>query len=439
MSKTNYLSLAENLVKQGKKQGAQVKVSINNGKSFELGIRNGEVEELQESNSLNLSLLVNVDNRTASASTSDLSEAALEQLLKNALERAKHSSVDESAIFPEFEKLDIDIEKLNLYSSDINTVSPEERIKLAIELERLCLKDKRISLSAGSGYSTYEGEYYLALSNGFSGSYKSSNCSIGVYLQSGSDSSATQEGWYDSARSPLNLMSIEEIAKIAIERATRLQNAKKIPTQTVPIIVDRYIAPAITGFLLECLVGRNIYMQESVFAGKLNEKIANSNITLFDNPLIVGGPASRPFDSEGVPARKNMIIEKGILKNYLLNTYSAKKLGLKNNGFASGTSNVILENGEHTEEDLIKSVDKGLLLLKTLGQGTTTTSGDFSKGAYGIWIENGELSYPVSEITISGNIVNMLKDIEMLADNADEKRSQQIPTFKFAEMTVSGE
>jgi PmbA protein len=439
MAKINYLSLAEKLVKQGKNKGANVKISIRNDKNFDVGIRNGEVEELQEAGSTSLSLSVNLDNKTASAATSDMSETTLTSLLENTIERAKLSSVDESSIFPEYEKLSINPEALDLYSEEIQKISPEEKIKIAKQLEEICLKDKKISLSAGSGYSTNESEYFLALSNGFSGSYKSSACSVGVYLQAGSDASATQDGWSDSARNPKNLLPIEQIAKIAIERATRLQNAKKVPTQSVPVIVDRYIASAIFGFMLECINGRSIYMQQSVFAGKLNELIANKNVTIYDNPLITGAAASRPFDAEGIPTRKNQIIENGILKNYILNTYSAKKLDLKVNGLASGTSNLFLEKGEYSEADLIKSVDKGLLLLRTLGQGTDATTGGYSKGAYGMWIEKGELSHPVSEITISSNIKDMLLGIEMVANNPDTRKSWQFPTFKIAEMTISGE
>jgi PmbA protein len=439
MSKINYQGITEKLVKQAKAKNANVRISIRNDKSFGVGIRNGEVEELQEAGSTSLSLSVNLDNKTASAATSDMSENTLETLLNNAIERAKYSSVDESAIFPEFEKLTVNPESLKLYSPEIKNISPEEKINAAKKLEEICLKDKRITLSAGSSYSTNESEYFLALSNGFFGNYKSSSCSVGVYLQAGNDATATQDGWSDYSRNPKNLLPIEEIAKIAIERATVMQGAKKIPTQTVPVIVDRYTAGAVFYFLLQCINGRNIYMHQSVFTGKLNEQIANKNVTLFDEPLIPESPAARPFDSEGIPCRKNIIIENGVLKNYLLNTYSAKKLGLKVNGFASGTSNLFLQAGKHSEADLIKSVDKGLLLLKTIGQGTDATNGGFSKGAYGIWIEKGELTHPVSEVTISSNLKDMLMGINMVANNPDKRQSWQIPTFKIDAMTISGE
>jgi len=439
MSKRNYQEITEKLVKQAKAKNANVRISIRNDKSFNVGIRNGEVEELQEAGSTSLSLSVNLDNKTASAATSDMSESTLETLLNNAIERANYSSVDESAIFPEYEKLTLNPESLKMYSPEIKNISPEEKINAAKKLEEICLKDKRITLSAGSGYSTNESEYFLALSNGFFGSYKSSSCSVGIYLQAGNDATATQDGWSDSARKPKDLISIEEIAKIAVERATRMQGAKKIPTQTVPVIVDRYIASAVFGFLLQCINGRNIYLQQSVFTGKLNEQIANKNITMFDDPLIPGSPAARPFDSEGIPCRKNMLVENGVLKNYILNTYSANKLGLKVNGMASGTSNLFLQEGKHSEADLIKSVDKGLLLLRTLGQGTDPTTGGYSRGAYGIWIEKGELTHPVSEVTISSNIREMLMGINMVANNADKRKSWQIPTFKIDSMTISGE
>jgi PmbA protein len=439
MAQMNYQAIIDKLIKNAKSKGVNVKISIRNDKTFDVGVRNGEVEELQQAGSASLSMSVNIENKTASAATSDLSENTLEALLKNAIERAKVSSPDESAVFPEYEKLTINPQTLGLYSDDIQDITPEEKIRQAKQLEKICLQDKRITLSAGSGYSTSESEYHLALSNGFYGNYKSSYCSLGVYLQAGEDTTATQDGWSDSARSPKKLLSAEEIAATAIKRTVRMLNAKKVPTQTVPVIIDRYVAGAVFGFMLECLSGRNVYMQQSVFAGKLNQQIANKIVNIYDNPLIPNSPAARPFDAEGIPCRENKLIENGILKNYILSTYSAKKLGLKVNGLASGTSNLFLEAGKYSEQELIKSVDKGFLLLQTLGQGTDATNGGFSKGAYGMWIENGELSYPVSEVTISSNIADMLNGITMIANNADTRKAWQIPSFKINEMTISGE
>ena len=439
MANTDYQALTERLIRKAKLNGAEIRISIRADKNFDVGIRNGEVEELQEASSTNLSMSVNLENKTAAAATSDLSIETLNALLDNAIERAKLSSPDESAVFPEFEQLTISPESLNMYSNDIKSISPEEKVKAAKQIEEICLKDKRIALSGGSGYSTNESEYFLALSNGFFGSYKFSSCSIGVYLQTGKDENSFQDGWYDSARSPKLLLPLEIVAKLAVERATRMMGAKKIPTQTIPVIIDTNISRAVIGFMLECINGRNIYMNQSIFTGQLDKQIANVGINIYDDPLIPGSPAARPFDSEGIPGRKNIIIEKGVLKNYILNTYSAKKLNMKVNGLASGTSNLFLEKGKYSENDLIKSVDKGLLLLKTLGQGTDATNGGFSKGAYGLMIEKGEISHPVSEITISSNIKDMMMNISKVANNPNERVPWKIPSFLIDEMTISGE
>ena len=436
---TNYQALTERLIKKAKLNGAKLKISIRSDKNFDVGIRNGEVEELQEASSTNLSLSVNLDNKVASAATSDLSLETLNALLDGAIERAKVSSVDESAVFPEYEELKINPETLKMYSEDIKAITPEEKIAAAKKVEEICLKDKRITLSAGSGYSTNESEYFLALSNGFYGTYKSSGCSLGIYLQTGKDEDSFQDGWSDSARSPKLLLPIEIIAKLAVERATRMIGAKKIPTQTIPVIIDTNVASSVISFMLECINGRNIYMNQSVFTGQINKQIANTSINIYDDPLIPGSPAARPFDSEGIPCRKNIIVENGILKNYILNTYSAKKLNMKVNGLGSGTSNLFLEKGKYSDIDLIKSIDKGLLLLKTLGQGTDATNGGFSKGAYGIMIEKGELTHPVSEITISSNIKNMMLGISKVANNPNERKAWKIPSFLIDEMTISGE
>lgn len=435
----NYQALTERLIKKAKLNGAELKISIRSDKNFDVGIRNGEVEELQEAASTNLFLSVNLDNKSATAATSDLSLETLNTLLDSAIERAKISSVDESAIFPKYEELKIDPKTLKMYSEDIKAITPEEKIAAAKKIEEICLQDKQITLSGGSSYSTNESEYFLALSNGFYGSYKTSGCSLGIYLQTGKDEHSFQDGWSDSARSPKLLLPIEIIAKLAIERATRLIGAKKIPTQTIPIIIDTNVAGSIISFMLECINGRNIYMNQSVFTDHIDKQIANSSVNIYDDPLIPGSPAARPFDSEGIPCRKNIIIENGILKNYILNTYSAKKLNMDVNGLASGTSNLFLEKGSFSENDIIKSIDKGLLLLKTLGQGTDATNGGFSKGAYGLMIEKGELTHPVSEITISSNIKNMMLGISKIANNPNERRAWKIPSFLIDEMTVSGE
>jgi PmbA protein len=435
----NLLGLAENLVGYGRKNGAsQIQVSISKSKDFSVEIREGNIENLQDAGSTGLSLKVIVDKKVATASSSDLSKDTLTKLIDNAIERAKYSSQDEFSALAEKEELKVNISDLKLFDPKIQEISPEKQIKTAKELEAICKADKRIKLSLGSFFGTSIGDVIMANSNGFSGTYKYSNCSTGVSLQAGDGENLFDDGWYESSITADGLMNIEEIAKIALHRVTRLIGGKKISTQNVPIILEPSMTSMLLGFLSECVHGQSVYMNRSFLVGKAGEKIASDIVNIIDDGLMSGKPGTRPFDGEGVPTRKTPVIENGVLKNYLLDTYSARKLNMKSTGNGSGTTNFYLEAGKYSPEEIIKSVDKGLYLTQTIGQGTVATTGDISKGAYGLWIENGELTYPVAEITISGNLGKILKDIEMLGNDLNFRRSITGPTIKIKEMTISG-
>lgn len=436
--KTNYQNLVESLVAKAIKKGAtQAQFSVYDGTRFSVDVREGEVEQLISAGSTSLSMKIIVDKKVATASTSDLSEGTLDKLIDNSIAKAKYLSPDEFSSLAELEKINFDIEKLKLYDATAESVSPEQKVKMAIELEKMCLSDSKIKRSSGSGFSNSVGTSYMANSNGFSASYKRSNCSLGVGLQAGSDDNLYEDGEYDSARSFKDLLSIDEIAKKAVYKTKRLIDAKKIKTQNVPIILEPEMASRmLIGFLVECLSGSNIYMKRSFLAGKINERIASEAISISDDALLAGGRATTPFDGDGVLGRKLDIIENGVLKNYFLDNYSAKKLGMKPTGPAP--TNLTVKPGKYSQADLIKSVDKGLLLCSTIGQGTVPTSGDISKGAYGIWIEKGELTYPVSEVTISGNLGKILQNIKMVGNDPNPRMSFSCPSLKIEEMTISG-
>ena len=226
--------------------------------------------------------------------------------------------------------------------------------------------------------------------------------------------------------------------KKAIEQVTRLIGARKVNTQNVPVVFDPQMTAALLGFFRECITGSAIYMNASYLVGKLNTKIASDIVNIYDDPLIPGAIGSRPFDSEGVVSRKNTIIENGILKTYLTDTYSGKKLKMKSTSSASGTSNYYMAAGKTDPKDIIASVKNGLYLTGTIGQGTVPTTGDISKGAYGLWIENGKLSYPVAEITFSGNLITLLNNIEMVGNDLEFNSSTVGPTIKIKDITISG-
>lgn len=436
--RTDYKKLAEQIVEKSIKKGAtEAQCSIYDGVRFSVDVREGEVEQLISAGSTSLSLKIIVDNKVATASTSDLSSKTIDELIENSIKKAKYLSKDEFSSLPELEKIDFNIEKLKLYDDAAEKVSPSEKTKLAIELEKICASNKLITRSTGAGFSNSYGTTYLANSKGFSNSYKSSSCYIGVGLQAGEGDNLYEDGYYDSARSFKELLPIDVIAKKAVERTIRMIGAKKIQTQNVPVVLEPEMsAQMLLGFLVECLSGSNIYMKRSFLAGKIGEKISNDLVTLVDDPLIPGGRASVPFDRDGVPARQKTIIEKGVLKSYFLDNYSAKKLGMKPNG--PGPTNLKLVPGKYSQDEIIRSVNKGLLLCSTIGQGTVPTSGDLSKGAYGIWIENGKLTYPVNEVTISGNLGTIMKNITMVGNDPDPRSSFSAPTLLISEMTISG-
>lgn len=433
------LKLAEALVKYGKSKGAdQISISIGEGSEFSCECREGNIEKLTEAGSKSASLKVIVDHKVATASSSDLSQATMEKIIENAIERAKFSSKDEFAGLPDKHDPKPDVEKLGLYSESVIKLKPEDKIKFAKELEKIGMADKRIRNSGGSGFSTNVYTSYLANSNGFSGAYSGTNCSASLGLQAGEGDNFTEDYWYESAHAYDKLPSAEFIAKKAIYRTTRLMNAQKIETQSVPLVLEPEMSASILGFLLQCITGGSIYMKQSFLVDKLNTKIAADILNIVDDPTIPGAPGSRPWDGEGTIMKRTPIIENGVLKTYLLDSYSARKLKMQTTGHASGISNLIVQPGKYSQEEIIKSVKKGLYLTRTIGQGTVPTTGDISKGAFGIWIEDGKLTHPVSEITFTGKLGDILNNIEMIGNDPLKGRSIAAPTLKIKEISLSG-
>jgi len=433
------LRLAESLVAYGRKKGAhEVEVFIQEGSEFSVDIREGNVEKLVEAGAKGLSLKVILDQRVATASSSDLSKETLHHLVENAIRRAKISSPDPFAGLPENKKIAVDIEKLKLFDPKILELSPEEKIAAARKTEAICLADKRIKKSYGASFGTSVGTACLSNSNGFCGVYRQTTCSCGVFLQAGEGHNLIEEGKYDFSRNLSDLMSPEAVAKEAIHRLTRLIGARKIETQNVPVVLEPEMTGSLLGFLYTCVNGNSVYLKQSFLADRRNEKVGNDLVTVFDDGRIAGAPGTRPFDREGVPTQKTPVIEKGILKNYLTDTYSGRKLNMKSTGNGSGPNNLYLSAGTAAPEEIIQSVDKGLLLTGTIGQGLVPVTGDISRGAFGMWIENGEIAYPVAEITISGNLGKILQEIEMIGNDLEFKRSVTGPTIKIKEMTIGG-
>ncbi|MDH4257725.1 MAG: TldD/PmbA family protein, partial [Candidatus Aminicenantes bacterium] len=367
----------------------------------------------------------------------------LERLVENAVKRAALSNPDGFSGLPSLSPQRVDIHSLNLFDPEISKLNSKEKIALALETERIALEDKRITNSHGASFETNEIKAVLANSNGFLQEYKQTICGLSLGLQAGETDNRVEDYWFSTKRHFHELESPEEVARNAVRRTVRQLYPRKIKTQKVPVIFEPMMTSWLLGFLFVCVSGVSIYQKTSFLAGKLGKRIGNSRVNVIDNGIVSGLLGTRPFDAEGVPCQRTVVIDKGILKNYLCNTYAARKLKLKSTGNSTGTgvnpNNFYLEPGEASPEKIISSLEKGLILIRTLGHGLNPVTGDISRGAFGLWVENGEVVYPVSEVTISGNLGEMLNNIEMIGNDLDFRSPVCGPTIQIRELTVAGE
>lgn len=439
MEKKGYLKLAEKYCKFAKEKGAsEVQIYIYDGKDFNCECREGNIEQLDQANTVSADIKVWVDKKSSNATLSVLNEGTMEEAILAAIERAKYSSADEFAGLPTSFGNKPNLDKLDLYCKDIENMPTADKIAYAKQIEAIALKDKRIKASGGATCSTSVATRTMANSNGFSGEYVGTYFSGGITLQSGDRDKFQEDGWYEAARRKVDIKSPKDLANKAIDRVVRLVGAKKINSQVVPVVFDPQVAGSLIGFLLSCLRGNAIYMKQSFLVDKLNTQIANSKLSIIDDPLLPHLVGTRPWDSEGVATKKTSIVENGVLKSYLLDTYSAKKLGMASTGHAGGVCNCYVQPGTHSLDEIVKTIDKGLYITKTIGQGTVPTSGDISKGAFGIWIENGKFTYPVDEITFTGNIGDMIKNIDMIGNDLAMLSSVNSPSLKINNVSISG-
>ena len=443
--------LAPSVVKRAMELGATAaEAVVAEGSEFSTVVRLGEVETLKESGSRALGVRVFVGQRAANTSTSDLSAEGVERLVSGAIELAKITSEDPMGGIPEAGQLGEIPGDLGLYYDDVYSLSNEERIEQARRAEKAALEvDARLTNSEGGTFDASVGHKVLANSHGFVGEYRSSYCSISA-VPIGIDEAGNMQRdyWYSVARTLAKLDSPEEVGRIAAERTLRRLGARKIKTQKVPIVFDRQTSGALLDHIFDAVNGDAIYRHASFLAGKLGEKAFGSNLTVIDDGTIPGGFGTRPFDSEGVPTRRTTVIENGELKSYLLNTYTAKKLGLATTGNASrglagtpgiGNGNFYLQPGEKSQEEIIQGVKQGLLVTEFLGFGVNLVTGDFSRGASGMWIENGELAYPVEEITVAGNLGEMFSNLAEIGSDLIWRGAVACPTLRIEGMTIAGE
>ncbi len=448
---TDLKQLAADLVRRAMDAGADAAEGVvHDSTEFSTVVRLHEVESLKESGSKAAGVRVFVGQHAASTYTSDFSRKALDQMVRSAVELARVTSEDPNAGLPQRGELGAASGDLDLYYEDVYSLPTEGRIDYARRAEQAAFDaDARIRNSEGGSFDAATGQHVLAKSLGFVGDYRRSYCSVAAVPIAADENGAMQRDyWFSVARSIKLLKSAEDVGRIAAERTIRRLGARKVKTARVPVIFDPLTARSLLGHIFEGVNGDAIYRGASFLAGKLGEKVAGPNVTVIDDGTMPGGFGTSPFDDEGVPTRRTVVVDKGVLNSYLLNTYTARKLGLQTTGNASrglagnpgiGAGNFFLEPGKRTPQQMIADVKEGLYVTEFLGFGVNLVTGDYSRGASGLWISHGELTYPVEEITVAGNLKDMFFNIAEIGNDLEFRGSTAAPTLRVEGLTVAGE
>ena len=454
-SKTDMQQLAVDVVERALRAGAtEAEAVIREGDEFSTLVRLGQVETLKESGARGIGVRVFLGSggahRTANTSTSDFTEAGLDQLVRSAVDLAQVTSQDPFAGLPEPGAMGQVPGSLDLYYEDVYSMPAAERIEYARRAEAAALSaDPRLKNSDGGSFDAATGHKVMANSRGFVGEYRRSYCSVAAMPIAQTEQGGMQRDyWFSSARTLGKLASPESIGAEAARRTLRRLNARRVATQRVPIVFAPEIARSLVGNIFEAANGDSVYRGASFWANQLGQQVASSNVTVTDDGTIPGLFGTAPFDGEGLPTRRTVIVENGVLKNYLLNTYTGRKLSMQSTGNASrglagtpgiGAGNLFLENGSVSPQQLLADVKVGLYVTELMGFGVNMVTGDYSRGAAGLWIENGELTFAVEEITIAGNLKEMLNNVTAIANDLEFRGAAASPTLRIDGMTIAGE
>ena len=442
--------LARDILHQAKAKGAsQGDLLMVESESFFVTVRLGEIEKISQAQEKRLGLRLFFGASSATASTSDISKGSIERLVDETGAMARSTAQDEYSGLPAPEECARTFLDLDLLDDSGRSLSVEERSRLALETEKTALDyDRRITNSEGAEFSNQAGRVIYANSHGFSGEYQGSTYGLSVVPVAALNGMMQRDYWYSSQRKFSRLESPESVGRKAAARVLRRLGARKIKTREVPVVFEPEIAATLLRHLSGALSGYSLYKGASFLIGKLGDKIASELITVVDDGTIPAALGSKPFDGEGLSTGRRTVVEKGVLQSYLLDTYSGRKLGYPSTGNAARSvgeppgvapTNFYLSPGSFSPEEIIASVEEGFYVTELIGFGVNLVTGDYSRGAAGIWIEKGELTYPVEEVTIAGNLKEILLNIEMVGNDLEMRDRICAPTVKISRMTVAGD
>ena len=443
-------SLAEDIAARAKALGADAaECMVREGAGFSVRVRLGAIEKLTDSGSKGIGVRLLRGRSSGSAYGSDFTDAGLERMLRSAIEAAGVTAEDAFAGLPDEAELGSAAGDLRLFDPAASALSSAAKIDLAKRCEQAALDaDPAVTHSEGAFFSSGWMYWGLANSLGFSGGYRTASCALGASPVAASNGLKERGSWYEVGRRPEALGSAEAIGRTAAARAVRRLRPRKMRTTAAPVVFEPGAAKSLLGHLAAAVSGSAAYRRSSFLAGRLGETVAAPQVTVFDDSLTPGGFGSSPFDDEGVRGRKTAVIAEGRLESYLLNSYAARKLALRTTGNAArglsgaagiGCGNFEIVPGGAAPEEIVASVKDGLYVTDLIGFGVNLVTGDYSRGASGFRIENGRLTHPVSEVTIGGNLADMLRAVEAVGNDPDRRGATVAPTIKIAKMTIAGQ
>ena len=432
-------------LKTAKKLGASDSAAeVSESCGLSVSVRNGELENVERNRDKSLGVTVYLGQRRGNASTSDFSDAAIAQTVRAAYDIARFTAEDPFARLPE--SRDVCPESQRSRELDLFhpwNVQSDEAAQIALACESAAMTvDKRISNSEGAAVSAQQSHFFTAHTNGFRGGYASSRHSLSVSPIAGKGKDMQRDGWYSSMRKASELASPEAVGRYAAERALSRLKARKIATTECPVLFESPMAAGLLGTFVQAVSGGALYRKSSFLLDSLGKRVFPAHLDIFEDPFVRGGKGSSPFDDEGVRVRARQVVERGRVMGYFLSSYTARKLGMRTTGNAGGSHNLVLSS-RHTRpgDDLptmIRKLGRGLLVTELMGQGVNYVTGDYSRGASGFWVENGEIAYPVHEITIAGNMKNIFKGIEAIGADTYNYGAKTVGSILVNRMMVAG-
>jgi PmbA protein len=437
-SQDDFKRIAQFVLDHAKANGASAAdTEVSEGFGQTVTVRKNEIETVEYNKDKGVGVTVYMGHRKGHASTSDLSDAALKATVEKAATIARHTAEDEAAGLPDRDWLATDRPELNLFHPW--DISVEQAAEMAKACEAAAFSvDKRIENSEGASVSTQASHFIYANSLGFMGGYAGSRHGISAAVIAAEKGAMQRDYWYSSARDASDLESAEKIGRMAGERTVRRLNGRKLDTRTCPVVFEAPVAISLLNSFVGAVSGGSLYRKSSFLLDSLGQTIFSPIVNLREDPFVNKGLGSCPFDNEGVRVAARDVVKDGVVQGYFLSTYSARKLGMASTGNAGGSHNLLLQPGELDLPDLLKKMGTGLLVTEMLGQGANMVTGDYSRGAAGFWVKDGEIQYPVEEITIAGNLKDMYQGILAIGKDVDRRGSKQTGSILIDRMTVAG-